>query len=167
MGALKRVVTVTCAAALLCTSCATSPEVTARREAIRADIEEILSLPLDPEEYGKTKRCLSDNDFRNYRPLGDRHLLFDGRRNKLWVNSLRGPCHDLRHGDVLIVRRFSGTRMCDMDRFQVSDWFDWPWYRRWPWHWGTWGSGPTCTLGKFRPVTEAQVQEIEALLDTW
>lgn len=167
MGAFKNVMTVACAAALLCTSCATAPEVTARREAIRADIEEILSLPLDPEEYGKTQRCLSDNKFRNYRPLGNRHLLFEGSRGKLWVNSLRGPCHDLRYGDVLVVRRFGGTRMCDMDRFQVSDWFDWPWYRRWPWHWGRWGSGPTCTLGKFQPVTEAQVQEIEALLDTW
>jgi len=83
---------------------------------------------------------------------------------KLWVNTLRGRCHDLRHGDVLIVRKSSGTRMCDMDRFEVSDWFDWPWYRRWPWQWGSFGSGASCGLGKFQPVTEAQVQEIEALL---
>ena len=167
MTTLNRVAAVTCAATLLVAGCAVSPEVEDRRQAIEADIEEILSLPLDPEEYGEIKRCLSDNEFRNYRALNAKHMLFEGRRGKQWINTLRSPCHDLRHGDVLIVRRFSGTRMCDMDRFQVSDWFDWPWYRRWPWHWGTWASGPSCTFGKFRPVTEAQIQEIEALLENW
>ena len=63
------------------------------------------------------------------------------------------------------VRRFSGTRMCALDRFNVSDWFDWPWYRRWPWYWGGgWTSGMQCTLGKFQRVTADQVAEIEAVL---
>lgn len=167
MGTLNWVATLACTAALLSAGCATSPEVQDRRQAIEADIEEILSLPLDPAEYGEVKRCLADRDFRNFHPLDDRRILFEGRRGKLWVNTLRGRCFDLRHGDVLIVRQFSGTRMCDMDRFQVTDWFDWPWYRRWPWQWGAWGTGPSCTLGKFQPVTEAQVQEIEALLENW
>ena len=167
MTTLNRVAAVTCTAALLVAGCATSPEVKDRRQAIEADIEEILSLPLDPTEYGEVKRCLSDHEYRNFRPLGTRYILFEGRRGKLWINSLRGRCSDLRHGDVLIVRQFSSMRMCDMDRFEAADWFDWPWYRRWPWQWGAWASGPTCTLGKFHPVTEAQVQEIESLLDTW
>jgi len=55
--------------------------------------------------------------------------------------------------------------MCDMDSFEVTDWFDWPWYRRWPWHWGgSWGVGMRCTLGKFQPVTEDQVNAITELL---
>ena len=55
--------------------------------------------------------------------------------------------------------------MCELDTFQVADWFDWPWYRRWPWHWGgNWGMGPRCMLGKFQPVTADQVAEIEAVL---
>jgi hypothetical protein len=151
----------------LVAGCAVSPEVETRRQAIEADIDEILSLPLDPSEYGETKRCLSDMEYRNFRPLDDRHILFEGRRGKLWINTLRGRCSDLRYGDVLIVKQFSGSRMCDSDRFAVTDWFDWPWYRRWPWHWGTWGTGPACVLGKFQPVTPAQVAEIEDRLDDW
>ena len=156
-----------CATVLLCASCAVSPEVESRRKAIEADIDDILSLPLDVDEYGETKRCLSDNEYRTFRALDDRHILFEGRRDKQWINTLRGRCHDLRWGHVLVVRPTSASRMCDMDRFEVADWFDWPWYRRWPWRWGTWGRGPMCVLGKFQPVTEAQMQEIEALLEQW
>ena len=91
---------------------------------------------------------------------------FEGRRNKLWINTLRGRCHNLRHGDVLVVKLTMGSRMCDMDRFEVAEWFDYPWYQRWPWTWGSWGSGATCALGEFHPVTEAQVNEIKAVLDS-
>lgn len=158
---------VSCIAALLVAGCATAPDYEARRQAVEADIDEILSVQLDPAEFGEPKRCLSDNDYRSFRPLGDRHLLFEGRRDKLWVNALRGRCHDLRRGDILIVKSFSGTRMCDMDSFQVADWFDWPWYRRLPWHWGgSWTTGARCSLGKFQPVVAGQVEEIEALLES-
>lgn len=167
MGAIKHVTAIACCSIMFCAGCAVSPEAESRRQAMEADIDEILAYELDPAEFGETKRCLSDHDFRNFRPLGDRHILFEGRRDKLWINTLRGRCHDLRHGDVLVVRSFSGSRLCDMDRFQVSEWFDWPWYRRWPWHWGgSWGTGAMCSLGKFHPVTEAQVSEIEAVLES-
>lgn len=165
MGAVKYAIIMAGAVALFCAGCATSPEAESRRQAIEADITEILSYELDPAEFGETKRCLSDHEYRNFRALDDRHILFEGRRDRMWINTLRGRCHDLRFGDVLIVKSFGATRMCDMDRFQVADWFGWPWYRRWPWQWGgTWGTGPACSLGKFQPVTEAQVEEIEALL---
>jgi hypothetical protein len=165
MGTSKYAITMACAVALFCAGCATSPEAESRRQAIEADIAEILSYELDPAEFGETKRCLSDHEYRNFRALDDQRILFEGRRDKLWINTLRGRCHDLRFGDVLIVRSFSGTRMCDMDRFEVADWFHWPWYRRWPWQWGgSWGTGTSCSLGKFQPVTQAQVEEIEALL---
>ena len=102
---------------LLLVGCATSPEAESRRQAMEADIDEILSYKLDPAEFGEPERCLSDSAYRNYRPLGDRHLLFEGRGEKLWINTLRGRCHDLRHGDVLVVKSFSARRLCDMDRF--------------------------------------------------
>ena len=167
MKTVKSTVVLVGFAALLLSGCAVSPEVESRRQAIEADIDEILSLPLDPSEYGETKRCLSDMEFRSFRALDDRHILFEGRKGKLWINKLRGRCPDLRHGDVLVVRQFGGSRMCEREQFQVADWFDWPWYQRWPWHWGTWGAGPMCTLGDFQPVTEAQVAEIEARLEDW
>jgi len=167
MRAAKKAGWLAISATVVLAGCATSPELEQRRQDVQADIDEILSLELDPAEFGESKRCLSDSEYRSFRPLDDRHLLFKGRRGKLWINTLRSRCADLRYGDVLVVRSFSGRRMCDMDTFQVADWFDWPWYRRWPWHWGgSWSTGMRCSLGKFQPVLESQVEEIEALLDS-
>lgn len=154
-----------CAAVLILAGCATSEEVVSERQFREERVEEILALPLDPVEFGETKRCLNDTEYRNFRALDDQRILFYGRRDKYWINTLRNRCPDLRWGDVLVMRRFSGTRMCSMDTFSVADWFDWPWYRRWPWRWGTsWNTGMNCMLGEFQPVTEAQVDEIRAVL---
>ena len=54
---------------LLFAGCATSPEVEGQRQEIEAVIASILSEPLDPEIYGKTKRCLADQEYRNFRVL--------------------------------------------------------------------------------------------------
>ena len=152
-------------ACLIFVGCATSPAVESQRQAVEADIEQILSAPLDPAEYGETKRCLADREYTNYRALDDRRILFYGRGDKLWLNTLHSRCFDLRFGDVLRVRSFSWSRICEMDSFQVVDWFEWPWYRRWPWHWRSdWATGDVCTLGKFQPITESQLGEIEAVL---
>lgn len=165
MRAMKfAIVLLACIALLLLASCAVSPEAEERRLAIEAEIDAILSQPL-PAEFGEMRRCLGDMDFRNFRALDEKHILFEGRRDRLWVNTLRTRCPDLRHGDVLVVKQFSGLRMCDADRFYVTEWFDWPWYRRWPWHWGgSWTTGMQCSLGKFQPVTADQVAEIDAVL---
>lgn len=145
--------------------CASSAVSEDQREFAQARIAEILSQPLDTAEYGETERCLRDTEFRTFRALDDRHILFEGRRDRYWVNTLPHRCADIRFGDILIVRRFSGTRMCAMDQFSVADWFDWPWYRRWPWRWWSpWHTGMTCLLGEFQPVTEQQVEEIKAVL---
>jgi len=149
-------------ALLFIAGCASSPEDESRRQAIEADIKDILTL--SPGEAGKPLRCLSDTQYTGFRALDEKYLLFTGLGGKRWVNTLRNRCYDLRHGDVLRVRSFSLARICDTDRFAVDDWFEWPWYSRWPWRWGAWSTGMTCTLGKFYPVTEGQVEEIEAVL---
>ena len=127
MDASKTLICLALAAALLLVGCATSPEAEQQRLQKEASIAEILSQPLDPAEYGEVKRCLSDMDFRRFEALDDRHILFEGRRDRLWINTLRGPCPDLRFG---------------LD----------------------WGIGMRCTLGKFQPVTEEQVDEIKAVI---
>ncbi len=165
MGTIKYAITMAVAALLLLAGCATSPEAETRRPAIESDTDSILSQPLDPAEFCKTKRSLADREYHGFRALDDKHILFEGRRDKMWINTLRSRCPDLRFGHVLRVNSFSWSRICDMDRFLVGDWFDWPWYRRWPWHWRSdWGMGMHCTLGQFQPVTEGQVAEIEAVL---
>ena len=166
MRATKFAISMACTAALLFAGCATSPEVERQREAKEADIAAILKVKLDPAEFGETQRCLSESQYRSFRPLDENRILFTGTRDKLWINTLRSRCMDLRHGDVLIVQSFSARRMCDGDRFEATDWFQWPWYRRTPWHWGShWGTGPSCTLGSFQPVTKAQVAEIETIIE--
>ena len=141
-------------AAALLPGCASTPDADARREAMEADIDEILSYELEPAEYGEVKRCLADREYRNFRPLGTRHILFEGRRGKQWINVLRGRCNDLRHGDVLVVRLTTGSRMCDMDRFEVTEWFDYPWWRRWPWE--LWQSRTPQAISAFnRPTRPA------------
>jgi hypothetical protein len=147
---------------LIIAGCASSPEDEDRRRAIEADIQEILSLSLG--EDVKPLRCLSEAQYRGFRALDEKHMLFTSTGGKLWINVLRNRCHDLRHGSILRVRSHSYSRICDTDRFAVDDWFDWPWYSRWPWQWGAWSTGMTCTFGQFYPVTEGQVAEIEALL---
>jgi hypothetical protein len=149
---------------LLLAGCAVSPEEESLRLSREADIDAILSQPGSPE-LGKMQSCLSDSAFRNFRALDEKHILFEGRRDRLWISTLHTRCPDLRWGETLVVKQFSGTRMCDGDKFYVTDWFDWPWYRRWPWNWGpNWSTGMQCILGKFQPVTADQVAEIEAVL---
>ena len=165
MDAGKTLICIACTVSLFIAGCAISPEAESRRLEKQASITEILSEQLDPAEYGEVKRCLSDLDYRSFEALDDRHILFMGRRDRLWINTLRTPCPDLQYGEVLIVRQFSFSRLCDMDTFEVAEWFEWPWYRRWPWRWGLdWGIGMRCTLGKFQPVTQSQVDEIEAVI---
>lgn len=145
------------AALLALGGCATSPEAESRRQDMEADIDEIMSYELDKTEFGDPKNCLSENQYRSFRPLGDRHLLFEGRKDKQWVNVLRGRCVGLRSDSIFVMRQTTAGRSCDMDRFDVVDRSDALMST------GV-GMGPTCVLGEFIPVAKAQVQEIEARL---
>jgi len=151
-------------ATMLLAACAVSPEIEARRQAVDADIDAILSQTAAPE-LGETQRCLSDNQYDSFRALDEKHILFEGLRDRRWINTLTVPNPDLRYGDVLVVKQFNAMRVCNGDRFVATDWFDYPWYRRWPWNWGpSWSTGMQGTLGQFQPVTADQVAEIEAVL---
>lgn len=145
---------------LILTACSTpSPLAESQKQAVEADIDDILSYELDPTEVGEPRRCLSESAYRSYRALGDRHLLFEGRKDKQWINVLRSRCRDLNRGDMFIVRPTSSTQMCNLDRFQVAD----PLSTR---TWRDLGTGASCALGEFIPVTKSQVEEIEKRLDS-
>jgi len=146
----------------LLASCA-NPETSAlaesRRQAVEADIDDILSYAVDATEVGEPRRCLSESEYRDYRPLGDRHLLFEGKRDKQWINVLRARCSHLENGDFFIMEQTSARRMCASDQFQVSNRFN-------STSWYDLGTGATCVLGEFKPVTRAQVEEIEKRLES-
>ena len=148
------------AAILLLTGCATpSPLAESRKQAVEADIDDILSYELDPTEVGEPRRCLSETAYRSYRALGDRHLLFEGRGDKQWINVLRARCTALQHGDIFVMKRSSGGKLCDMDQCQIVNSLGTT-------SWRDLGTGPTCALGEFKPVTGAQVEEIEKRLES-
>ena len=136
--------------------CATSPEDERRQQDMEADIDEILDYELDEAEYGRPRRCLSTREYRSFRPLGDRHLLFEGRNDKLWVNVLGGRCLGLEDDSKFIMRQNMSGQVCDKDLFEIMDRFD---------PISSAGLGPTCILGEFRPVSKGQVAEIEDRLD--
>jgi len=145
------------AALLALAACATSPEDEQRRIDMEADIDEIMSYELDKTEFGEAKNCLSKHEYESFRALGDRHLLFEGRNDKQWVNILRGRCTGLRDDSAFIMRPAMGSRSCDKDRFEVVD--------RSTLSQGIAGTGGSCVLGEFRPVAKAQLQEIEGRLE--
>ncbi len=158
MGTSRYATCAIVAALLTLSGCAISPEAEQRRKDMEADIDEILSYELDETEYGVSKNCLSDTQYRSLRPLGDRHLLFEGRKDKQWVNVLRGRCSGLEDDSVFIMRLSTAGRACDMDRFDLADMFEQDLPR------GV-GIRATCVLGEFIPVTKTQVEEIEARLE--
>lgn len=152
----KRYVVCTLIASVLAiTGCAASPEAERKRQEMEADIDDILSYELDPAEYGEPRTCLSESDIRGYEALGDRHILFRGRQGRLWVNVLRARCLGLKRDGVFVIEPNSGRRYCDRDHFSVVD------------RVGALRTvaAPNCTLGEFRPVSEAQVEEIENRLE--
>jgi len=153
---IRRIAIGTVVAALLAlAACATSPADEQRRKDMEADIDEILTYELDKMEFEDPGRCLSESEYRSFRPLGNRHLLFEGRHGKQWANVLRGHCGNLDDDDIFVMRLSSSGRVCDQDRFEVHDRMSL----------GA-GIGRACVLGEFKPVAKAQVQEIEARLET-
>ena len=139
-------------ASLLLTGCATTPDDGTGPQPIGERINAVLDIPTDGMEEPEMQRCLRESQIRNFEPLGDRHMLFEGRRGEYWVNRLRGRCPDLDGGTLLAVRTTGlSNQFCDGDRFSLRDWFT-----------GSRGMNLTavCSLGKFQPVTEAQVQDI-------
>jgi len=114
--------TFTVAATLLVLAgCATSPEEERERMEKEADIDEIVNYQLDETEVGTDKKCLPDKDYLTFRALGPRHLLFEGKNDKMWINVLRGRCSGLRFHNVFITKPANPGRLCDMDRFGVAD----------------------------------------------
>ncbi len=159
MGIKRLAIGAVATALLALAACATSLEDEQRRKDMEADIDEIMSYELDKTEFGEPRNCLSESQYRSIRALGDRHLLFEGRRGKLWVNVLRGRCSGMDNDSIFVIRPSFGGRPCERDRFEAIDRLDATSAM------GGAGMGPVCILGEFKPVAKAQLEEIEARLE--
>jgi hypothetical protein len=125
-------------------------ELEARDQVKQEAIQDILNTPLATEDYSPdASRCLSNHEYRSVDVLDDRHVVFRGSGDRLWVNQLRQRCVGLRRNEVL---RFElrNSRVCDLDTFQSLDR-----------GLGFARTSGTCTLGTFMPVTEDQLEAIE------
>ncbi|NIP16440.1 MAG: hypothetical protein GWM88_17495 [Pseudomonadales bacterium] len=135
--------------------CASDPAQTAaEQQQVAEQIDTILTQPLGEEDYGGGERCISTRLYDSVEVLDTRHVLFKGRGERLWVNTLRSNCVGLRKRDVLQFD-LRGSQICNLDTFTaVTNTFGWQ------------RTSATCSLGDFSPVTAEQVAMIEAALDT-
>ena len=144
-----------CAAILtLAAGCAAAPNPEQRQEEAAAKqetVEQILSQPLAAEDYSEQDRCLSTFSYRSIEVLDDRHVLFRGAGDNVWLNTLRNRCIGLRPNETL---RFSlrDNRVCDMDSFEAVDF-----------QFAGRISGK-CTLGPFSRVSPEQAEALALAL---
>lgn len=106
--------------------------------------EEILANPLDEPAYSNTARCLGTARYRRVEIIGNRALIFHGRRGDAWLNVLPRRCPGLR-SDMVLVLEQEGLRLCALDRFSAL----------------SRGGGMAtvfCSLGSFEHMTTEQAQ---------
>ena len=106
--------------------------------------EEILANPLDEPAYSNTARCLGTARYRRVEIIGNRALIFHGRRGDAWLNVLPRRCPGLRPDMVLVLEQ-EGLRLCALDRFSAL----------------SRGGGMAtvfCSLGSFEHMTTEQAQ---------
>lgn len=141
---------IACAVAAAAFAGETSPEGGENREdkadGARAELtaEEVLANPLDEQAYSNTVRCLGTARYRRVEIVGDRALIFHGRRREAWLNVLRRRCPGLRPDMVLVLEQ-EGLRLCALDRFSAL-----------PRGGGV--AAAVCSLGPFEHMTTEQAQ---------
>jgi hypothetical protein len=136
-----------------CAGSGPSPEQEAAQAAAQETIEQILAAPLESEDYAKGERCISTMQYNSMEVLDDRHVLFKGAGDRIWLNTLRTRCIGLRRDSTPMIR-LRDTQLCDMDTFQGVENVFGGWSR----------TSATCSLGTFTPITPEQADGIRAAL---
>ncbi len=116
------------------------------------ELEKILSETLDDSEYVDEIRCLRSHEYHKVDILDSGHLVFKGRKNRIWLNILRNNCSGLRKG-MAMQFEMHGRRVCRLDFFKGIESFN---DRHTP--------TAICTLGSFEKVTEEQLALLEESL---
>ena len=129
------------AAALVVSSLAVAGE-----DAPAPTVEEILDA--EPEEVEvATTRCIGRRSYRNARIIDESTLLFSGRRDQYWVNTLRRPClRDVFRRQVMNFISRSSMHICERDEVEFLD------------PGGFIQTGPRCRLGRFQEISTEQAQ---------
>ena len=80
-----------------------------------AEIEALLTRPLDESAYRASVRCVSGVTYRDVEFLSDRYVLFHGRSGRAWLNRLQRRCVGSRPG-ILMSSPGATRRLCHSDR---------------------------------------------------
>ena len=100
----------------------------------------------DVDEGGE--RCIDTRRISTTQIIDDQNILFKMRDRTIYHNELRHRCPGLRRGKTISYRT-SLSRLCSNDSITLLDSFGMGMTR-----------GPSCGLGKFRPVTQDEADAL-------
>ena len=100
----------------------------------------------DVDEGGE--RCIDTRRISNTRIVDKQNILFYMRGGDIYHNELRRSCFGLRPGKTFSYRT-SLSRLCSNDLITLLDNFGMGMSR-----------GPSCAIGKFRPVSKEEAEAI-------
>jgi len=106
-------------------------------------------------EYFQLENCIRRSAIRRTDIVDDRTIIFYMSQQKIFVNQLPNRCSGLRSAGTFAYRT-TGSQLCSVDTITVVRSMG-----------RGLSSGPSCGLGKFRPVTKEEVamlknKEVEA-----
>lgn len=131
----------------VCLACLGSPAATGEEDApddAAPTVEEILTAEPEKAEV-ETTRCIGRRLYRNSWIIDRTTMLFSGRRDQYWVNTLRRPClRDVFRRQVMNFISRSSMHLCERDEVEFLD------------PGGLIQTGPRCRLGRFQEISADQ-----------
>jgi hypothetical protein len=103
----------------------------------------------DSDEYFQLENCISRSAIRRTEVIDDRTIVFHMSHQKIYLNQLPNRCSGLRSARTFSYRP-TGSQLCNVDTIKVVRSIS-----------GRPDIGPSCGLGKFRPVTKEEVAMIK------
>ncbi len=99
----------------------------------------------DADQYFKLENCVDTSRIRQTSIIDDRTIIFYMNQKNIFVNHLPYRCPGLKIAGAFSYRT-SISQLCNVDTIKVIRSLG-----------GRIDAGPSCGLGKFRPVTEEEV----------
>jgi Family of unknown function (DUF6491) len=103
----------------------------------------------ESDEYFQLENCISRSGIRRTEIIDDRTIVFYMSHQKIYLNQLPNRCSGLRSARAFSYRP-TGSQLCNVDMITVVRTMG-----------GQPNAGPSCGLGKFRPVTKEEVAMIK------
>ena len=97
-------------------------------------------------------RCVKIDRIENVDVVDNQNVIFQIGINDYYLNTLPYTCNGLRLNESIMYRT-STNELCDIDVITVLDKIG-PGYQ----------AGPSCGLGKFKPITKAEIKTLKESL---